>query len=153
MDEFTAQNTNEPLILIKPPYWLAMGGLFFLFLCFLVYASFASIPINVSGKGSLVRSSEVMGNVSYTSVSRIRVGMPVEVSFPIADPQLYGRLIGQVASISQEHLKIALVSDPATASGYRWTSHDGPPFEIPVGSECTFQVTVERKKPISYLLP
>lgn len=153
MDEFTAHNSDESLVLIKPPYWLAMGGLFFICLCFLFYAVFASIPINVSGKGSLVHASEIVGNVSYTSVSRIRVGMPVELSFLIADPQLYGRIIGKVSSISHKHITISLVKDPDTASGYEWTSHNGPPFEIPVGSECTFQVTVERKKPISYLLP
>ncbi|MBY0529718.1 MAG: hypothetical protein K2P51_05965 [Rhabdochlamydiaceae bacterium] len=152
MDEFSEYNANEPLILIKPPYWMAMGGLFFLFLCFLIYAVFASVPINIAGKGSLNHPSQVTGTVSYTSVSRIRVGMPVEVSFSIADPGLYGRIIGRVSSLSHEHLNIALDKDPDTASGYRWTSHDGPPFEIPLGSDCTFQVTVEYKKPISYLL-
>lgn len=153
MDEFTAHNLDESLILIKPPYWLAMGGLFFICLSFLFYAIFASIPINVSGQGSLVSASEAVGNVSYTSISRIRVGMPAELSFPIADPQLYGRIIGRVSSISHEHITISLFKDSDTASGYQWTSHHGPPFEIPVGSECSFQVTVERKKPISYLLP
>ena len=151
MDGFDPINSEEPLILVKPPYWAALAGFFFLILCFVAYAFFGSIPVTVSGNGSLLNQTEVVGVVSPASMPRIREGMPAEVAFTIADSSLYGRVVGAVSSVSHDQIRIALTLDAQTASGYRWTSHQGPPFKIPVGAVCTFQVTVENEKPISYL--
>jgi HlyD family secretion protein len=43
--------------------------------------------------------------------------------------------------------------DARSPSGFRWTSSQGPPLKIGSGTYCTLQVIVERRKPISYVIP
>jgi HlyD family secretion protein len=43
--------------------------------------------------------------------------------------------------------------DPHSPSGFRWTSSKGPPLSIGSGTFCTLQVIVERRRPISYVIP
>ena len=44
-------------------------------------------------------------------------------------------------------------SNPKNVSGYRWTSAVGPPKKITSGCLCTYQIDVEQKRPISYVIP
>ncbi len=43
--------------------------------------------------------------------------------------------------------------DPKTTSGYKWSSSSGPELEISPGTTTTVRVTVERRKPITFVLP
>ena len=43
--------------------------------------------------------------------------------------------------------------DPKSPSGFKWTSSLGPPIRIGSGTFCTVQIIVERRKPISYVIP
>jgi HlyD family secretion protein len=47
----------------------------------------------------------------------------------------------------------SLTPDPATPSGYRWSSSKGPPTQILSGTLAAASVVVERRSPISYVLP
>lgn len=109
---------------------------------------------------------------------KVKIGMPVEISVGSANPAEYGRAMGKVAGFipfwtirSQDlfptkHLKLPagpeqfthlivvdLIPNPDVPSGLQWTSGNGPPFPIKLGTPCTFTVIIERKKPISYLIP
>jgi len=153
MDEFHAPHSDESLALVKPQYWAILGGFLILLLSFLAYIFLGTIPIRVEGEGKLVSSIRMAGKLSPAELVRLRVGMTAEVAFDVADAHLYGRVIGRVFSIANDQIVIDLDEDPTTASGYRWTSKQGPPFEIPLGSSGAFEVTIEQRKPISYLLP
>jgi len=44
-------------------------------------------------------------------------------------------------------------ANPKNVSGFQWTSAVGPPKRITSGSFCTYQVVVDQKRPISYVIP
>ena len=43
--------------------------------------------------------------------------------------------------------------DPATESGYHWSSSRGPSMKIDTGITDSVRVTVETRSPITYLFP
>jgi HlyD family secretion protein len=43
--------------------------------------------------------------------------------------------------------------DPATVSGYEWSSSDGPPLVFSAGTTTTARVAVEQRSPITFVLP
>jgi HlyD family secretion protein len=49
--------------------------------------------------------------------------------------------------------RVRLTGDPATFSGYRWTSSEGPPAKVTVGTLCRGSVTVKRQRPYELLVP
>ena len=46
-----------------------------------------------------------------------------------------------------------LLPDPATPSGFRWTSGKGPAGELRSGTQCAAEIVVRDRRPISLLLP
>ncbi len=111
---------------------------------------------------------------------KVRPGMQVRVSPSTVKVEEYGFLVGTVQSVSEfpvtpEGLRrvlrndrlaeqwmaasppievvASLTPDAATKSGYRWSSSKGPPTQILSGTLAAASVVVERKSPISYVLP
>jgi len=68
----------------------------------------------------------------------------------IANPTLVGELIGTTAKLE---MRAALKPSPQAASGFEWSSSGGPPFKIDSGTRVTVSVVVDRKRPISMILP
>jgi len=68
----------------------------------------------------------------------------------LRNQQLIQELTGDSAPIE---VRVQLIPDPATPSGFKWSSSEGPPMKVFSGTICTGNVTVETKKPISYVLP
>ncbi len=54
---------------------------------------------------------------------------------------------------SRLEMRAALVRDPRTASEYAWSSSKGPPFKVDTGTRVIVSTVVERRPPISYVLP
>jgi HlyD family secretion protein len=50
-------------------------------------------------------------------------------------------------------VRAELEMDPATKSGYRWSSSRGPDMKITSGLTHATRVTIEGRAPITYLLP
>ncbi len=48
---------------------------------------------------------------------------------------------------------VDLETDPATFSGFRWTSSRGPAMKMSAGTTTVSRITVEERAPITYLLP
>jgi HlyD family secretion protein len=59
-------------------------------------------------------------------------------------------LIGSTAKIE---MRAALKPSADAASGYEWSSSSGPPFRVDTGTRVTVSVVVDRKRPISMILP
>lgn len=118
--------------------------------------------------------------VPATEGKKVRPGMQVRVSPTTVKAEEYGYLIGTVRSVSEfpvtpEGLRKVLRNDrlveqwmgrdapievvaelkpdPATPSGYRWSSSKGPPNAVRSGTLAAASVVVERRRPISYVLP
>jgi HlyD family secretion protein len=68
----------------------------------------------------------------------------------IANQTLLQELIGTSAKLE---MRAALKPSAQAASGYEWSSSSGPPFRVDTGTRVTVSVVVDRKRPISYILP
>ncbi len=64
--------------------------------------------------------------------------------------QLVQKLLAQSTKIE---VHAVLEPNPNVPSGYAWTTSTGPPSQIQGGTEVTVAVIVDRKPPISYVLP
>ncbi len=68
----------------------------------------------------------------------------------LRNQQLIQELTGKTAPIE---VRVELIPDETTPSGFKWSSSEGPPMKVFSGTICNANVTVETKKPISYVLP
>jgi HlyD family secretion protein len=120
----------------------------------------------------------VIGFVPLAAGKKVLSGLEVRISPSFVRVEDYGFLLGKVISVStlpvtpEEIQRIVandalarqyidlnpfqVVIEPLTGdtpSGFRWTSSAGPPLEVGSGTDCTIQVVVETRKPISYVIP
>ena len=111
---------------------------------------------------------------------KVKPGMPIQISPKDIKREQYGSMLGEVQSISpypatpdammnllrneglvkefaQWGPAIAihadLVADPATTSGFKWTSREGPPFKMDLGRVVLGEVVVGEQRPISLVIP
>jgi HlyD family secretion protein len=68
----------------------------------------------------------------------------------LRDQKLVSELTGDSAPIE---VVAELLQDENTPSGFKWSSSMGPPNKVFSGTICQATVSVERKKPISYVIP
>jgi len=112
--------------------------------------------------------------------SRVKSGMPVRVATSNAPREQYGTVMAQVVSVSDFPMSfeaiqasvrndslarsfmergppyeaiVRLERDPATSSGYRWTSGKGVSVVLTSGTTLTADVTIEFRRPIEMVIP
>lgn len=111
----------------------------------------------------------------------VRTGMSAEIELANVDSNLYGYLLGSVKHVSGfpvsdqdmtrrirnpqlvQYLKqgqstviatvVEPISDPSTPSGYKWSTKNGSPSPLVVGTVCNVKINIAVQKPINYLLP
>jgi HlyD family secretion protein len=77
--------------------------------------------------------------------------------FPVSPERLdfvvnNGLLVRQIASLGAVlEVTVGIVADPDTASGFKWTSGDGPPFEVHNGTITNATVILDEESPASKL--
>ena len=118
--------------------------------------------------------------VPASAGKRVRPGMPVRVSPSTVKREEYGSMLGEVtgaaafpatqrgmtrllgnealvAKLMEDgpliQVEVALKHDPATPTGYRWSSSRGPNLEISSGTLATGDVIVKEDRPISLVIP
>jgi HlyD family secretion protein len=99
---------------------------------------------------STVKSEEygfIIGEVEWVSDFPVT---PEGLKKVLRNEQLVADLTGQSAPIEVE---VKLIENTDTESGFEWSSSKGPPMKVFSGTVCTANVTVEKKRPISYVLP
>ena len=111
---------------------------------------------------------------------QVEPGMRVQLSPASVDASQYGYLIGRVERVSEYpatergltqllsndqlvqrfldegptlQVIVTLEEDPATPSGYRWSSPEGPPFEVSHGTLATGAIVLDEQRPIDFVLP
>jgi multidrug resistance efflux pump len=114
-----------------------------------------------------------------TEGKKIRPGMAVQVSPSTVKREEYGFIQGQVTSVgefpasqqgmlrvlgSEElvgqfaaigapiEVRVTLLPEPGSSSGYKWSAK-GPDITIANGTLCSVQIVLERKRPLSLVLP
>ena len=123
----------------------------------------------------------IYGFVSTGVGERIEEGMSVTMDLGSVDSQKYGQLVGRVEHVSPyavsstsdqlkvipskklredltkgETVELIIIQpqlDPKNKSGVVWTFGKGPPNALSPGSMGTVRITIESKRPISYLIP
>ena len=114
------------------------------------------------------------------SGKQLDAGDRVRVSPTTASQQIYGNIIGLIRSVSPYsvtseavantigsqalasafidqgftiEVEVELVESADTFSGFAWTSTAGPPLHMTAGTKAAVWVTLEQRRPISYVLP
>ena len=137
------------------------------------------VEIQVGGrKGGPLKC---LAYLSLKTGKRATVGMPAEVSPTVAKRSRYGFIDAKVSSVEEYvasdaqldnvfanrsivqqirkdlgpviRVKIEMESDPATVSGFRWSTRKGYPVVLTPGTEVQVDVIVEERRPISYVIP
>ncbi len=130
--------------------------------------------------GRTVTGLEAVVYVPSAHGKRIRTGMEVRIAPSSVAPEEYGYLLGTVTYVSDfpstsraiqrtlrnpelvaaltqgdapYEIRVDLHLDPATDSGYRWSSSEGPPMDILTGTLCGALITVDRRRPIDLVIP
>ncbi len=134
---------------------------------------------NVEIAGS-VRILEIVMIVPARDGIRVKQGMDVHLSPEFAEKEEYGFVMGRVISVgafpaTRERMRQVLqndqlvdsfggkeagfevhvepLSDPATPSGYKWSSSKGYPEPLPSGTLVKAEIVVEQRHPITLLVP
>jgi HlyD family secretion protein len=132
---------------------------------------------------TIERPNQKLDSYAYVPIGpgkQIKPGMSVQVSPSSVDPAQYGYLIGRVQSVSdfpatEQDLSLLLNNDQltklllsngpvlqivvnlerdrGTASGYKWSSPKGPPFQLTHGTLATVKVVIGEQRPIHLVLP
>lgn len=126
-----------------------------------------------------VRLEAVM-YVSAEEGGKIEPGMEAQIIPSIVNKEEYGFMTGRVISVDEYpvteqsmlqtlgneelvkileevgvpvQIKIDLIPDEHTASGYQWSSLSGPPLSIPSGTLVQGAVVISREKPLEKIIP
>ncbi len=111
---------------------------------------------------------------------RITPGMEARVSPATVQQEEFGFMVGRVQTVSAQPMTLAgmtrtlgndllvqqlaargasflvevtLQRDSSTASGFRWSTRQGPPAQVGSGTSIAVSVVVARRRPITLLLP
>jgi len=121
----------------------------------------------------------IVGFIPIASGKMIQPGQDVQIAPSFVKPEDYGFMIGKVVSVSTlpatlEEIRRVVANEalarefidlnpfevviepipaPETPSGFKWTSSAGPPLEVGSGTDCMVLVVVEKRKPISFVIP
>ncbi len=126
------------------------------------------------------KRDDVLGFFSPFNGKRIDNGMIAFISPSIAKKELYGTIESKVQGVSEYPLdiktltsvlkepdlaklfskngppimcKLSLERDTGTYTGFKWTSRNGPHFKITNGTICDISVVVQKRKPITLVIP
>lgn len=111
---------------------------------------------------------------------KVKPGMPIQISPKDIKREQYGSMLGEVKTVSsypatpEAMLNVLrneglvkefsqwgpaviiyanLLADPATPSGFKWTSREGPPVKMDLGRVILGEVVVGEQRPISLVIP
>jgi HlyD family secretion protein len=91
--------------------------------------------------GYMVASIET---VSETAVSVAAIQLVTR------NPEVSAELYGNSAKFE---VRVALVTDSSSPSGFEWSTSEGPPHQIDSGNLADVEVVIERVRPIIYVMP
>lgn len=127
------------------------------------------------------RELEALAYVGLADGKRVQRGMPISVSPSTVRRERYGSIRGRVRYVSDFPqtrgdmmrqlggnavlvdsllkegalilVRVDLIEDDSTPSGYRWTSSRGPRERVHSGTLCAAEVTVSQERPLALALP
>lgn len=139
-------------------------------------ATIASVEL----MGDAIKDLEAVIYIEAEHGKSIYTGMEVKISPSNVKKEEYGFLLGRVISVSEYsatnqgmlsvlgseemvsqlkgdrvpvEIRVELIPDAQTQSGYKWSSPQGPPININSGTLCGAAVTIESMAPIEKVFP
>lgn len=136
--------------------------------------------VSIEREGDTLRDLEVALYVAAEEGKQITPGMMAQISPTTVKKEEYGFMIGRVISVSefpattqgmmvtlgsQElvarlsrssapiEVRVELITESSTVSGYKWSSPNGPPITIDSGTLCDGTVTISSQPPIRLVIP
>lgn len=130
--------------------------------------------------GGQIKDLEAVMYVPAEDGKTIFPGMEVQLAPSSVKKEEYGYMVGRVVSVAEYpasfqgmmrtlgneelvrslagggpvlEVRVDLIPDETTASGYKWTSSQGPPHAINSGTLVAGAITVDRQPPIALLFP
>lgn len=141
-----------------------------------VKAGQAIVSINMADKSTEQINSEMIMYVSAEEGKQVKPGMEVQITPGFVKKEQYGYMLGKVRSVSEMavteegmyrnlgsrelvkkflgnagtviEVRVELIKSP-TVSGYLWSSKEGPPVKVNVGTICNASVVVKKQRPIT----
>jgi HlyD family secretion protein len=125
-------------------------------------------------------NTEVIVYMPLSDGKKISKGMEVQVNPSTVDKEKYGYIVGSVKSVSEYvvseesmmnvlnnellveslatdealiEIHVELLRDNDTISGYQWTTKNGAPMSIDVGTECSVRIEVDSSRPLEIVFP
>lgn len=131
-------------------------------------------------RGRAVKDLEAIVYVPSVEGKKLKPGMVIQLAPSTVRQEEYGFMLGRITYVSdfpattkgmmrvlkndqlvaslsrgdapyEVHADLAI--DPASQSGYRWSSSRGPAVKVQSGTICTGDITVTRKHPIAMVIP
>jgi len=136
--------------------------------------------ITVEQAGEQLNTLEAVLYVSPDDGKRIHPGMEVKLEAASISKETYGYLLGRVTRVNEFpstfqgmvnvignedlartlagsgapiEVRVHLIPDPGTESGFKWSSSDGPPVAIQSGTLVRGIITVEKSPPLAKIFP
>ncbi len=118
--------------------------------------------------------------IPFGQGKKVDIGMKAHISPSTVKQEEFGFVLGLVTYVSQFpttsqgmlhilenealvqslaqsgpsiELRVALLPDPNTASGFKWSSSKGPPVTVDSGTLCFSSITVREQAPINMVIP
>ncbi len=135
--------------------------------------------VSLEREGKTVKL-EVVLYVRAEDGKNILPGMEAQISPTTVKKEEYGFMLGRVVSVSEYpatsqgmmmtlgsrdlvsklagqsaplEVRIDVISDDSTESGYKWSSSKGPPLKINSGTLCAGSITIKEQRPVHMVIP
>lgn len=136
--------------------------------------------VGIEPPGSQGARLQLVAYLSALDAYEVEAGMEAQVVPSVVKKEQYGSLVARVVTVADlpadqqgmmrvlgneplvtrlsssglpVEVRVDLVADSSTPSGYRWTSSSGPPIRIHDGTLCDVSVIVRRQAPIALAIP
>lgn len=156
------EDSHQPLQLVGLKSWIILSVFVGVFFAIVGWLFFGSLSITATGKGSLAGPTKFYAYVPIAKGGdRVQPQMQARISFTVVEKEKWGSLLGKVIStkvVINDDGPVVLVEiqpkeDPQTISGFNWTIRSGPPFAIPLSSVGSVSISLEKERPIFFLIP
>jgi len=139
-----------------------------------------SVICTIAEERAQTDSLEAIIYVPVDQGKKITPGMEANISPTTVKKEEFGFMLGNVVSVSEFpasaqgmmvtlgnselvqqlsregtpiEVRVKLIMDSSTPSGYKWSTSQGPPIIVDDGTFCIGEVKVEEKRPISMVIP
>jgi hypothetical protein len=173
------EQLDQLMQVVSPKSWLPLASLASIMALALVWGFLGRIPITAVGKGILVhptQSSNELVGLTYFDIDeaeQIQPGMEIMLVPDLVGSEQTDGLVARIKSVSEPSVTTLdaarqsgitdqensvevvaeLEPDPATASGYRWSSTRGTRLTLAPGMSAIARITLAEKAPITFVFP